>query len=90
MAIIVLLVIIAAIVGGVSAGLTIVANLGSIAARRDSRAREFQTEAQTQRAISKTAMRALYRIADPSCGAPMLEAQNALSDIDNLQTKELN
>ena len=89
MAIIVVLVIIFAVVAGIAGALTLAAGAGSIGARRDGRVKELQTALRDSRAAEKVATRALRRIADPTCGQPILEAANALDEIDRLETKEL-
>lgn len=89
MAVIVMLVIIFAVVAGVAAGLTVVSSLGSIGTRSNAKVKELQQALRESRATETVAVKALRRIADPTCGAPVLEASNALDTINNLEIKEI-
>lgn len=83
------IIIAAAVAFGIAMGLTVLSGLGSLGSRSNGKVRELQVDLRNSKATESVAKKALYRIADPSCGAPALEAQNALDMISNLETKEL-
>jgi hypothetical protein len=89
MAIIVVLTIIFAVVAGIVGGLTVVNAAGSIGSRSNGRVKELQAALRESKATETVAVRALRRIADPTCGQPILEASNALDTINNLEIKEI-
>lgn len=76
---------------GVGAGLTISSASDSLRTRRDIDSHTLPLENKIIFLMSKEnyAVPALRRIADPTCGAPALEAQDALDKINNLEIKEL-
>lgn len=89
MGLILLVIIVAAIAFGIAAGLTVLSGFGSISTHSNGKVKELQADLRNSKATETVAVRALRRIADPTCGAPILEASNALDTINNLEVKEI-
>lgn len=89
MPVIILLVIIFAVVFGIAAGLTIISGAGSIGSRSNGKVRELQTALRNSQTMERLATKGLRAIAN-GAGNPVYEAQDALYQIEKIESKELN